>query len=353
MSDDVQVNSNEPDKVDDPQPPTNGAETGSHVLPYEKRPEEPELYSFRGAIAEPEPAGESEPQKAKSKPKPKVLLVGLAAVLAAVALALLPKLTKPTKPPALYVDMGARRFDPAGLSGRLIVRWEGSTAYRLYVDPIDQGQMAEFQAVAEDPPHSLSVTIRLYESSGVVVCQKEIVFPAPAQQAGAPDDAQALLPRQTATGDTVENVAGADGQIAEITVSGGLSCSQQEYRRLAGWDFSTNFPGVGDQEEWLRHENALAGGKQGSKGGRGAPLQVQRLQAPIEGDDVIVGDNPPKGTVTTAGGRVFSLGASGLRNRAPEWQVFPAAVHFRCDKNGACVLTRSNSRTVLQARLMR
>ncbi len=149
-------------------------------------------------------------------------------------------------------------------------------------------------------------------------------------------------------------MAGSDGQIAEITISGGLPCSLKAYQHLAGWDFFTNFPTVDDQEDWLRHENGLAGGRRpNSAGGRGAPLQVQRLPAPIEGDDVIVGDNPSRGTVDTGGGRVFWVGANGMRNRAPEWQVFPAAIHFRCDKNGACVLTRVNSRTALQARLMR
>jgi len=60
-----------------------------------------------------------------------------------------------------------------------------------------------------------------------------------------------------------------------------------------------------------------------------------------------------RGTVDTQGGRVFLVGVSGLRNRTAEWQVFPAAIHFRCEKNGTCVLTRVNSRTTLQARLIR
>ena len=71
----------------------------------------------------------------------------------------------------------------------------------------------------------------------------------------------------------------------------------------------------------------------------------------IEGDDVIVGDNPSRGTVETSGGRVFFLGIAGMRNRSAEWQVFPAPIHFRCDKNGSCVLTRTNSHVSLQARL--
>ena len=180
------------------------------------------------------------------------------------------------------------------------------------------------------------------------------MIPAAAQTAGTPDRTQALQPRQTTGGDTVQNIAQADGQIGEITLSGSLPCSEKQYLRLAGWDFSMNFPDAGEQQDWLRHENALTGGsKQPSKGGRGAQPQSQRLPAAIEGDDVIVGDNPSKGTVTTSGGRVFWVGANGMRKRAAEWQVFPAAIHFRCDKTGTCVLTRSNSRNPLQARLTR
>lgn len=353
MSDDVQVDSNQPTTVSDPPPEAGAAKPGFKVVPYEDRIGEKELYSFRDAIKEPEPSEESTPKKAKRKRMPLLLLGGLAVVVLAASFLYHPS-AKPSKPPALYMDLGARQVDSAGLSGRLIVRWEGSAGYQLHVDPIDQGQTAEFQAVAQDPPYPLSVNLRLHDASGVVVCQKEINLPAIAQLDGGADNAALLAPRQTANGDTVENMAGPDGQIAEITASGSLPCSQQAYQSLAGWDFSTNFPGASDQQDWLRHESSLpAGSRPTSRNRRSAQPQTQRLPMAIEGDDVIVGDNATKGTVTTGGGRVFWLGAAGMHNRAPEWQVFPAAIHFRCDKNGQCVLTRSNSRNTLQARLTR
>jgi hypothetical protein len=68
---------------------------------------------------------------------------------------------------------------------------------------------------------------------------------------------------------------------------------------------------------------------------------------------VIVADNPSRGTVETSGGRVFFLGVAGMHNRTVDWQVFPASIHFRCDKNGSCVLTRTNSHDSLQARLLK
>ena len=234
------------------------------------------------------------------------------------------------------------------------MRWDNGPAYQLSIDPIDQEQVAPFAAVAADPPLPLSITIRLRDSAGIIKCQKQIVFPAPAPRADAADSVQMLAPQKSPSGDTVQNMAGQDGQIAEIDITGGLPCPVKAYRTLVAWDFFTNFPTLDAQEDWLRHENGLAAGRRPhAAGGGGFPGPVQHLPAPIEGDDVIVGDNPARGTVDTSGGRVFLVGASGLHNRSAEWQVFPAAIHFRCDKNGLCVLTRANSRVALQARLLK
>ena len=354
MSDVAQLEAREADTAGGPEPQANRADASYHVVPYTERTGGPDLFAYRAAMAEPLQAVEPEPEETKPKRRFALLPAILVLAFGALFLLALPRLMKP-KPPALYIDMGARRFDPAGLSGRLIVRWVGgSAAYQLYLDPLDQQHVAEFQAVVQDPPHPLSVVIRLRDSEGIVACQKELDFPAIASQPGSSYRVQVLAPRQTSVGDTVQNMAGTDGQIAEVTVSGGLPCPLRAYQRFAGWDFITNFPTVDGQADWLRYENSLAGGKRPDlAGGRGAPLQVQRLPTPIEGDDVIVGDNPSRGTVDTGGGQVFWVGVSGIRNRAPEWQVFPAAIHFRCDKNGACVLTRTNSRNTLQARLMK
>jgi hypothetical protein len=57
--------------------------------------------------------------------------------------------------------------------------------------------------------------------------------------------------------------------------------------------------------------------------------------------------------VDTSAGRVFLIIKNGAGSRAPEWQAFPTAIHFRCDKNGVCVLSRANARTTLQARLLK
>jgi hypothetical protein len=309
-----------------------------------------ELYAFRETMAP--PPAEPAPKRGISVSVPIIkILVLLALAAGAVFIVLAFPNVFRAKPPAPYIDLGSQRFDPAGLSGRLIARWETSGSYQLFLDPMDQEQVAGFAAVALDPPRQFSVTIRLRDAAGLVACQKQILFPAPLPHTPGSKPAPALGPQQTLTGDTVENTTGEDGQISEIDLTGPLPCPEKAYATFKGWDFSSDFPTLAEQDEWLRHEKGL--GVRVHAGSSEPSSQVERLSTPIEGDDVIVGDNPSRGTVETSGGRVFYLGVAGMRNRTAEWQVFPAAIHFRCDKNGSCILTRTNSHVSLQARLMK
>jgi len=309
----------------------------------------PELYSFREAMAPP-PAGLASKQKKPPFPLASLLLsMPLLAGAVLVVLAV-PAWLQP-KPPTLYIDMGSQRFDPAGLSGRLIARWEQSGSYQLFLDPIDPAQVRGFAAVAEDPPRQLSVTLRFRDAAGRVACQKQILLPAPAPHEPSTKDDPQAGPQQTPTGDTVQNMTGEGGQIAEIDLTGPLPCPAKAYASFKSWDFFTDFPTLSEQDNWLEHERELNAKSHG--GNAGLLPQIQHLSTAIEGDDVIVGDNPSHGTVETSGGRVFFLGVAGMHNRAADWQVFPAPIHFRCDKNGSCVLTRPNSHVSLQARLLK
>jgi len=322
------------------------------VVPTPGRAPEEDLYAFRTTIDKAQVEAETPPQKPRSFPFATLALAAAALVCLVALFFAIPMLMKP-KPPALYIDMGNRRFDPAGLGGRLIARWEGSATYQLSIDPLEPQQLDGFRAVAADPPHPLSIVIRLKDAAGLVACQREILLPAP-MIAFDTSPAGVLLPGNTPGGDRVQYVAGADGKLAEIALGGPLSCPADVYRRFAGWDFTSNFPDLAGQDEWLRHENALEEARNPHRAsGAEWSTVVQHLPAPIEGDDVITGDNPKRGTVDTSAGRVFLVIKTGTGNRAPEWQIFPAAIHFRCDKNGICVLSRANARTTLQARLMK
>ena len=323
-----------------------------------------ELYSFRSEIqaAQPDPNAAQQPKKPASPLVP-ILTIG-AVVLAVIALFVLVSLSFPKlslagslthqKPPALYMDLGNRRLDSAGLAGRLIVKWEDKAGYEFYLDPLDQSDTAGFQTLAKNPPRPLSVVIRLLDTQGMVACQKEIDFPGAAQPGAPPDPTQALLPKTTAAGDTVRDMAGSDGEIAEINSSGPLPCPLKAYQSIVSWDFATNSPSATDQETAAKQANTKSGaGSRNSRFGSGwrlSAVRLEHLSAPIEGDDVIVGDNPGRGTVDTSSGREFMLGAGALSS---EWQIFPSAVHFRCERTGTCTLTRSISHAIVQARLVR
>ncbi len=357
MGDVVQIETSESATSAGPQTQASVPDRTYKVVPPAAGAIQEDLYGFRAAMNEPGPAedAEADPKKAKSRRAIAYLPILLILVLVALAILVIPKVTK-SKAPPLYVDLGTRRFDAAGLGARLIARWEGTAAYQLYIDPADPQQAADFQAVTVNPPHPVSIDIRLLDASGTIACQKEVVLPTPAPPADSSDPSNVLLPMRTTSGDTVQNIAGPDGQIAEVTITGGLPCSLKQYQSLAGWQFYTNFPSLDEQDDWLRHQkghDAASARRSQYGGGPGSTPRIQRLPAPIDGDDVIVGDNPVLGTVDTQEGRVFLVGATGIRNRSAEWQVFPAAIHFRCENTGTCVLTRVNSRTTLQARLIK
>lgn len=356
MGDVAQIEASELAAFASPQTQVAVADRVYKVVPPSGGASQEDLYGFRAAMNEPAPVEQTEADQkaAKSKRALAVLPILFILVLAALALLAIPKLAK-SKAPPLYLDLGTRRSDSAGLGARLIARWEGAMAYQLYLDPVDPQQTAAFQAVTVNPPHPVSLVIRLLDSTGAVACQKEVVLPTPAPLTDTTDLSQAMLPMQTATGDTVQNTAGSDGQIAEVTVTGGLPCSLKQYQSLATWQFFTNFPTLDEQDAWLKHQkfDPGANGRRSGYGGLGYSPRIQHLPAAIDDDDVIVGDNPLRGTVDTQGGRVFLVGVSSLRNRTGDWQVFPAAIHFRCEKTGTCILTRVNSRTTLQARLIK
>lgn len=274
-------------------------------------------------------------------------------------------LVKPKAPS--FIDLGTERYDPAGLGGRLIAQWTGSAGYKFTLDPLDASQISGFQAVVANPAHAITFTIRLKDATNGVACQKDIVIPAagqgnsgsPATEAAAGEAGQALAPLTTPTGDTMQNAKGDSGKIGETELSGSLPCSLDAYRRIVAWDFSTDFPPLASQQQWEKHEDAVAaqrngkGGAHGSKTNHGGYTLVKALPAPIEADDVIVSDNPSKGVVATAEGQAFLVGSSVLVNPALDWQVFPAQIHYRCEKTALCMVTRLNSHTAVRAHLLK
>ncbi len=299
-----------------------------------------------------QPAPAAAPVKASLDQKKLALYAGCGIVCALFAILIYLAAGK-QNPIAPFVDLGQTNIASAGLSGRLIAKWDGAAQYELHIDPLSPQQAAGFAAVAVNPPRPLTIDLRITSDSGSLLCQKEIVIPFnPVED---PDDAlaQKFQPQKTFDGDTVQNVAGSDGQIVEIVMSGPLTCPAKAYRAFAVWQFTSSFPSVAEQQDWLRQQESLMAELRRKAAAAKANANIPRglrLPAPIDDDDVIISDNPSHGTVATRGGRTFYVGKNGEMARAG-WEVFPAVIHFHCDVKSNCVLTRSGAAS-LSARLV-
>jgi hypothetical protein len=336
MSDETQQGPAEPGSAAGPQRNTGRQPASYEMTPLSEKTGNPDLFAFRTELDPGQEKKASEEKKSSPNYLMIVLLAAAAACCVVLVVLMVPSLGKSKKVTANYVDLGNERFEPAGVGGRLIARWGEGAIYRLSLDPLELKDAARFQSLARNAQHPVSVVIRMKNAAGIAVCQKEIAL------AGA-----SAQPQKTSGGDTVQLVSGGDGQIEEITAEGPIACPLKVYQSLTAWDFYFNgMPASGA----LPKEGQAGKSRAGEQG---SALQIQRLSGPIEGDDVIVADNTQRGTVETSAGRTFLVGTAGLRKRAPGWQVFPAAIHFRCDRNAVCTLSRSNATSTLQARLMK
>ncbi|MGA2050316.1 MAG: hypothetical protein ABSG96_21655 [Terracidiphilus sp.] len=70
----------------------------------------------------------------------------------------------------------------------------------------------------------------------------------------------------------------------------------------------------------------------------------------IEGDDELVGYDPSKGVLQTSARKTFLVNATTVNGNSHGWQDWPANIHYKCDLNASCTLTRSGA-SVLYAQL--
>ena len=85
-------------------------------------------------------------------------------------------LTGPKGPPP-FQDLGAGISSADGLRGDLTTRWVGHPEYQLKFQALNPYRDWAFSYVVAHPPRRLSFHIRLLDSTGFVLCSKEIVFP--------------------------------------------------------------------------------------------------------------------------------------------------------------------------------
>jgi hypothetical protein len=337
--------------------------TRFETVPYQERPEE-ELYAFRESLTSPDQAPQKVRRKIESagvpvvpqqiqeeKKKPKYLFA--LATIGCIGLAIIAVvfLQQQGSAPPPYVDLGSTSVTNSGLSGDFVARWVGKANYVFYVNPLSAGDLAGFSAVAANPPRQIVFNVHLKDSSSATICEKEIVFPFKAPEGDNAVPTQGP-PARSMDGDEINYERGDHGEIVRIEMKGPMNCSAKSYERIAAWDFTSTYPVKGDQDDWVsnleKSTNKETTGKKAKSGPAG-----RNLAAPIDGDDVVVGDNPSRGLVETRAGREFFVGPGGLSTRGQGWGFFPAAIHFHCDEKANCTLTRSGASAVVTARLMK
>jgi hypothetical protein len=72
----------------------------------------------------------------------------------------------------------------------------------------------------------------------------------------------------------------------------------------------------------------------------------------IEGDDELVGFDTSKGVIQTSARKFFLLSAIGSGDASTKWQDVPSNIHYKCDLNASCTLSR-NGAAVLYAKLQK
>jgi hypothetical protein len=260
-----------------------------------------------------------------------------------------------------------------GLKGHLTLHWDGKLQYRLVVEPSDPAQKPEFSVAVSSPPRPLSVNIQLKDSAGSVLCSKAILLKFEPSQAAAltgkktrASDSAASGAQETAPGqgqDVFQNDLGRDGQSESISVLGQLPCTMQAYQRTTAWSFSPDFLTLDQQAALLKRQQELQARANAAPDESADKAYSARKKAKkkepqefgsfaLEGDDELVGYDPSKGLIQTSARKTFVIVRVSGDGNAARWGDVPANVHYKCDMNDACTLTRSGA-VLLYARLNR
>jgi hypothetical protein len=263
--------------------------------------------------------------------------------------------------PSGRYDLGPLTSSVTGLQGHLFIQWDKKLEYRLTIKPGDPDQQAGFALAVFNPRRPLLIAIHLKDSAGFELCSKEIALKSDAGNGAAPAGAGADSPagKTDAGMDTFQNQIGPDGQIAAITSQGTLPCSVEAYEKAANWNFSTNFPSLAEQAEWLSRQKDIEAAAKGPSPAEAAARKriaakaaARLLPFSLEGDDAIVDFDISRGVIQTRGRKTFLVDKATAAGADPRWQDYPVSIHYRCDRSSSCML-RDAGVGVLRASLGR
>ncbi len=273
-----------------------------------------------------------------------------------------------SSPPGTF-NLGQATAGAQGLTGQLFTEWNDKLIYRLTIGPTGDEQHAGFALAVSNPPRPVSFDIQVKDPLGFVLCSKTVVLRydpslAAAASGQAQDQAAAIAQMQAQElarergKDIFQNALGPDGKVATISAQGDIPCTKKAYEKAASWSFSTDFPALAEQAELLKRQaEAEAKAERLARQSEAARKKAKRqaaatpLHFAVEGYDRISWSDPSLGVVGTDGGKTFVIDQRSRLNSG--WQAFPANIHYTCDQNAACTITRTGSAVVLHARLRR
>jgi hypothetical protein len=268
-------------------------------------------------------------------------------------------------------DLGTADFSAIGLKGHLVTKWSEKAEYRVRFAPIKQEQLASFALLVNSPPRPLSISIHLSDSAGFVLCIKDIVlkFDFLQRQGPASDSLRDREEYVMAVGNATEHQTewerdrdifhkdlASDGGVEAISSQGDLPCSKDAYRQATHWNFSSNFPTTAEQDALLKSHVESSKDKENlppkpMASHRNSERKANALSGLTEGDDVISGYSVASDCIETSGGLTFFIYKEGEQGNAIMWDAESSRIHYRCDENSMCTLTRAGTGVVLHAKL--
>jgi hypothetical protein len=264
--------------------------------------------------------------------------------------------------------MGPVISDATGLKGHLYIKWEKTLQYRLTFETIYPEQQAGFALAVTNPLYPLTFEIHLQDAQGLNLCSREIVLKYDARSAAATDANFLKMPasrdfaRLDATEqereqdkDIFQNQIAPNGQVAAINAQGEIPCSAKAYEKTTQWSFTTNFPSLAEQDEWLTRQREMRGGEaQGSAAHKKAAAKaaVKLVPFSIEGDDAIVEFDVRRGVIETSGRNTFYFDKTSTGSANPVWQEYPVNIHFRCSRSLDCTVMHAGA-GALRAKMKR
>jgi hypothetical protein len=251
------------------------------------------------------------------------------------------------------------------------------------LEPSDPDQKDGFELAVANSSRPLSVLIQLQDNLGFVLCTKDVLLkydsknsatladptaesqPRNADTVGAastppaPAQLDAAEAAREHDKDIFQNQIGPDGQIAALNAQGEIPCSAKAYEKTSAWSFVTDFPSLAEQEDMVKLEaKAQADAERPSAQAEAARRKAAARTAgryftfALEGDDSIVEFDSARGVIETTGRKTFFFDKNGGNINDARWEDYPVSVHYRCDQNSVCIITRAGL-GALRARLRR